>query len=151
MASTDDPAVPDILLSGMPCQDYSGLGSLHGSSGNTGYMFIKQADVILKLQPSAAILEMTGNVINFVNDLRSLTDKLRATYVVHHQLVSCWRYGDCSTRVRLFMVLLHKRLGPEVALYEFPPPVYDHMRHHCEAYLNRINVTEAIFDKFIHL
>ena len=50
-------------------------------------------------------------------------------YVVHQQLISCWRMGDCSTRVRLFLVLFHKRLGPDVQSYTFPAPVYDELRH----------------------
>ena len=72
---------PDILLSGMPCEDYSSLGSLRGSCGKTGYMYVEQANAICRLEPSAAILEMTGNVVNFRDDLALLVDRLASKYV----------------------------------------------------------------------
>ena len=39
------------LKSGQPCTDYSRSGKHRGASGNTGWMFVKQTDVILRVQP----------------------------------------------------------------------------------------------------
>ena len=127
---TDKPS-PDILLSGMPCEDYSSLGSLRGSTGSTGHLFVKQAEPILQLQPSAAILEMTSNVVHFKQELNSLMSKLRDHYYIHQSLIPCWTLGDVSNRVRFFIVLLHRKLGPEAENYVFPPPIYDESRHPC--------------------
>ena len=89
---------PKILKTGFPCPDYTGLGSGLGSDGETGDLYVKQADLILKISPDAAIIEQTDNAPNINNgeEVNRLIAKLSTDYVVHHTTLSVWQYGDAS-------------------------------------------------------
>jgi site-specific DNA-cytosine methylase len=54
---------PRVLKTGFPCLDYSGLGHQQGSKGSTGWMYVKQAEIILKISPDVAIIEQTDGVM----------------------------------------------------------------------------------------
>ena len=58
---------PMILKSGFPCPDYCRLGSRKGGRGETGMLYVQQADLILKIQPMVTILEQTANAIDINN------------------------------------------------------------------------------------
>ena len=45
--------------------------------------------------------------------------------------IPLWVYGDVSNRVRYFIILFSKTLGPTARNYKFPDPVYDESRHPC--------------------
>jgi site-specific DNA-cytosine methylase len=53
--NTESPRQPTMLKTGFPCPEYTGLGSGLGSDGETGDLYVKQADLILKISPDAAI------------------------------------------------------------------------------------------------
>ena len=42
---------PKILKSGFPCPNYSRLGDESGAEGKTGWMYVRQADIILQVAP----------------------------------------------------------------------------------------------------
>ena len=42
---------PDMLVSGQPCLNYSCSGNELGEEGETGWMFVQQAEPILTLEP----------------------------------------------------------------------------------------------------
>ena len=54
---------PTVIKTGFPCLDYSGLGHKQGTQGNTGWMYVKQADIILKVSPDVAVIEQTDGVM----------------------------------------------------------------------------------------
>ena len=58
---------PSCLFSGQPCPDFSLSGGKKGVCGNTGWQYVAQCDVILKLQPHSFVLEMVANVMDIDN------------------------------------------------------------------------------------
>ena len=124
---------PKILKTGLPCLDYSGLGSKLGSKGKTGSLYVKQSEIILRISPDAVIIEQSGNAPNINNgdEVRELIRRLEDQYFVHttdrteNQMgtqygIPVWHYGDVTTRVRFFIVGLHHRLGDTAASFHFP-------------------------------
>jgi hypothetical protein len=128
----DTVTVPDIFKSGMPCPDYvENLGSGLGSQGKTGYLYIKQADWLLKLAKrglKAAILEQTASALhtNEGRDVQNLVQKLSKAFYVHYTVIRMWTHGDVSNRKRLIMVLFNKQLGKMGSKYKFPIGKYNH-------------------------
>ena len=124
--------MPDIFKSGMPCPDYvENLGSGLGSQGKTGYLYIKQADWLLKLAKrglKAAILEQTASALhtNEGRDVQNLVQKLSKAFYVHYTVIRMWTHGDVSNRKRLIMVLFNKQLGKLGSKYKFPIGKYNH-------------------------
>jgi site-specific DNA-cytosine methylase len=41
--------VVDLIISGQPCTDYSSSGGQRGTVGDTGYMYVQQAELLLKI------------------------------------------------------------------------------------------------------
>ena len=110
------------IKSDQSCPDYSRSGSQLGGQGESGWMFIKQVDILLQLRPWAICLEIPDNAVN-VNEgkeVAEVTVALEVAYVVHARLIQVRKYGDPSNRTRLFMVALHRDLGH--AAYDFQWP-----------------------------
>ena len=65
-------------------------------------LYVKHADLILKIQPMVAILEQTANAIDINNgtEVKLLMDQLSTMYIIHHKIVQVWRHGDPSNRQR---------------------------------------------------
>ena len=122
---------PMILKSGFPCPDYCRLGSRKGGRGETGMLYVQQADLILKIQPMVAILEQTANAIDINNgtEVKSLMDQLSQMYTIHYKIVQVWRHGDPSNRQRLFIIAIHNSLGPRAKQFNFPQGIYDSRRY----------------------
>ena len=112
----------DYIKSGQPCPDYSRSGSKLGGQGETGWMFVEQAKVLLQLQPWAICLEISDNAtnVNQGDEVKAVTVALEVAYVMYARMIQVWRHGDPSNRTRLFMVGLHKDLGQ--AAYDFKWP-----------------------------
>lgn len=121
---------PDVLWSGQVCVDYSLSGPRTGAQGETGWMFVKQTDPILLLQPNAVIIEMVANALNIHGgeEVREVKERLSEQYHVHQKVVRVWDYGDESNRERLIIVCLHKRLGEHAQHYQFPLAMNDQRR-----------------------
>jgi site-specific DNA-cytosine methylase len=122
---------PKVLKTGFPCLDYTSLGHKQGTNGDTGYMYVEQARLILRLSPDVAIIEQTDGVLE-IDDGRAARDlitRLTEQYYVHYQTVEVWRYGDVSSRRRFIIIAAHRRLGEAAKQYTFPTPVYNDNRH----------------------
>ena len=59
------------MTSGFPCPDYSPRGSNLGSKGETGWMYVRQVDIILRILPVAIRLEQSDNAL-YINDKRDV-------------------------------------------------------------------------------
>ena len=118
---------PNYLTSGQPCIDYSRSGSQQGDEGETGWMYTAQTQVIMQLQPSAIRLEISDNAIRVHGgrEVTKVTDTLKQQYIITADIIPVWRYGDCTSRQRLFIVGLHKRLGPAAHTFKFPTPTHN--------------------------
>ena len=92
---------------------YSLSGSRKGQHRKTGWMFVQQTEQILKVQPDAVVLETVANAtqIHGGKALRSVCKYLGAEYKIQVRKVRVRGYGDESSRERLFVVGMHKRLG----------------------------------------
>ena len=125
----------NYLKSGMPCKDFSACptskGRRPGAQGKTGWMFVKQVQFILKYEPDVVCLEQVPGCIQ-VNDAAEVTTvitELQVKYVVHAQILDTWKYGDVSSRRRLWIVALHRKFGTAAQKYEFPRGEYDESYH----------------------
>ena len=114
--------VPDMIISGTPCTDFSPSGTCQGEYGPTGWMFEAQADHFLLMQPNSFCIEMVDNAVrvNGGRALASLLSKLREKYEVNDQVIRTIDHGDASNRTRIFIVGLHKRLGKVAKEFHFP-------------------------------
>ena len=124
---------PIYMKSGQPCPDYTFRGPVsrglpHGEDGPTGWMFVKQADVILKQRPKAFCLEMTDNAVNIHcgKEIDKVILGLSKEYIVYYNVIQMWKNGDPSSRRRLFIVGMHKSLGKHAKEFSFPKPAYNH-------------------------
>ena len=115
-------AVPDMLISGQPCTNYSSSGNQLGDEGETGHMFVAQAGPILTLEPSSFVLEMVANAqyVHKGRELDTLVSRLQHMYVVKTKAIRTIDHGDGTNRTRLFIVGLHRRLGKIAYTFKFP-------------------------------
>jgi hypothetical protein len=113
---------PMYIKSGAPCPNYGRSGNHEGANGETGWMFVEQANVIESLQPWCFCLEISEHAL-FVNEgeeVLRVRKQLGKDYVVKSKVIRLWQHGDPSNRQRLFMVGFHKELGQAAFEFEFP-------------------------------
>jgi site-specific DNA-cytosine methylase len=122
---------PVVMISGTPCVSYSSLGNRQGGSDPRGALYIKQGYIIDAVQPDAAIIEQTANVveINDAKEVKELCNILGNRYYVHTALVPVWEFGDPTNRVRLFIVAIHKKHCDNAKNYRFPSATCDEMHY----------------------
>ena len=84
--------VPDYLTSGMPCPNYSRSGNYTGYSGKTGWMYVEQAEMILKLLPKTTRLEMPdfAEHINGGSEIIELVERLKQKYNLYGVTLNVW-------------------------------------------------------------
>ena len=115
------------IKSGQPCPDYTSSASKLGAQGETGWMFVKQVDILTELEPWAICLENTNNAtsINDGDEVNAVVNALEEAYVVYVRSIQVWRQGDPSNRTRLFIIALHKDLGQAAHEFTWPADVYN--------------------------
>ena len=132
---------PLYLKSGQPCPNYTCEGSTGGegcgADGSSGWMFLEQGSVILKILPLAFCLEMTDNAIWIHNgtEVNQLIETLQTEYKSHYNLIQMWRHGDPTSRRRLIIVGLHSSLGEHANNFTFPEPVFDESNAPCAMHI----------------
>ena len=123
--------VPDLLDSGQNCEAYSGSGPRSqglpaGRYHKTGWMFVKQVDHILTLQPTSIKLEMSegANDTNDGEEIQMVMDGLSSMYYCHLcRRLPTWKYGDGSNRKRMFIIGFHKvKCGEQAKYFTYPSP-----------------------------
>ena len=120
--------VPDYLTSGMPCPNYSRSGNHTGYSGKTGWMYVEQTKVILKLLPKTIRLEMSdfAEHVNSGSEIIELVKRLSTKYHLYGATLNVWEYGDPSNRARLFIIGTLKSLTDSDQFsniqFEYPQP-----------------------------
>lgn len=132
--------------SGQPCPNYACSGDLTGEQGETGWMFVKQTEVILEHLPWAFCLEISDNA-PFVNggaEVTKVRERLAVRYVIYGKTLKVWHYGDPSNRKRLFMVGMLKELG-QVAM-EFVWPTAEFSEGECVPIARCIGVPDAMVE-----
>ncbi len=99
---------------------------MQGSGGTKGGdLFVKQMEPILRIRPKVVRLEMVPSVetVNDGAELELVLGALREHYHVHHKVLEVWRYGDPTTRRRLFIIGLRKDHFPTNE-WELPTHTY---------------------------
>jgi DNA (cytosine-5)-methyltransferase 1 len=114
------------IKSGQPCTDWSSSGNYAGGDGQTGWMFIRQTEVILSKMPQIFRLEISDNAPNAGGGkaLLMVVSALEPKYVVYQRLIEVWRFGDPSNRKRIFIVGIDKRLGQLAHEFQWPKPSF---------------------------
>ena len=79
----DAAETPDYLTTGFPCPDYSRSGDHTGDSGSTGWMFVQQAALILRIKAKTTRLEMSDYAIE-VNNGREVQDVVSQLSTIYH-------------------------------------------------------------------
>ena len=93
-----------LLKSGQTCIDYSLSGPYFrgesgGRDGKTGWMFVKQVDPILTIQPTAFVLEMVSSAaqVHDGSEVDEVCSHLSKKYHVHKMdRLRTWTMGDVS-------------------------------------------------------
>ena len=115
----------DYYKAGMPCPDYTSLGSKEGIAGKKGGdLFVLQIAIILYLLPKVVRLEIVPFCLE-INDgfeFKHVVDELSAHYKVYSKVVECWRYGDATARKRLFIIGVRNDLN---VTWTWPDPTHD--------------------------
>ena len=117
---------PDYTTSGQPCPNYSLSGNKKGEDGETGWMFVQQTKIIIKMQPKIFRLEISDNAIN-VNggsEVNKVIAHLNTKYHVQWDILKVRSYGDPTNRARLFIVGTWRDITADTNLkdirFEFP-------------------------------
>ena len=121
---------PMYIKSGAPCPNFALSGNELGADGETGWMYVQQADVINTVEPWVFCLEISANAL-FVNsgsEVKAVRTKLGHKYVVKSKIIRVWQHGDPSNRQRLFMVGFHRDLGQAAYEFEFPKGGFNNYR-----------------------
>ena len=125
-----------ITSTGLPCPDYSTLGSGMGSQGkNGGECYLQQGKWLVRYGSDIIILEQTSNVrLQDVGrgkgkDLQDLLQVLSKAYVTYDTDVRVWEHGDVSNRTRTYIVGVHKRHGEKANHWVFPDTSFDESRY----------------------
>jgi site-specific DNA-cytosine methylase len=115
------------LKTGQPCTDWARSGKSLGSKGDTGWMFVKQTEIILSKRPQVFRLEISDNApnVNAGKDVDAVITALSDKYVIYKRMIEVWRFGDPSNRKRLFIVGVDKRLGQVSHDFHWPKPSFD--------------------------
>jgi len=84
-----DQIVPNLLIPGQMCIDYSSSGPRTGELVTTGWMFVEPSTPILALQPDSFCLEMVANCIKIDRGkaVKKLIKRLRDKYVVTQRIL----------------------------------------------------------------
>ena len=111
------------MTTGMPCPDYTRMGSREGRYGKTGWQFVCQAIVIIVMRPLSFRLEMTDSLWEVdPGAYDELLEYLQGLYIVTFRVIPVIDFMDPSSRKRTFIVGFSKQLGPFAEMFEFPTP-----------------------------
>ena len=96
----EDQVVPDMIISGTPCIDFSSSGACRGEYGDTGWMFSEQAKPILLLSPNSFCIEMVANCLkdNGGRAFKALVTQLATQYVIKHVIIRMVEHGNSSIK-----------------------------------------------------
>ena len=125
-----------ITSTGLPCPDYTTLGSQQGSKGNRGgECYLLQGKWLVAYGSDIVILEQTNNVRKVDNgdgagsDFNKLKTILSQAYICHDKDVRVFEQGDVSNRTRTYIVGIHKRHGDKARHWKWPEPRFNEARH----------------------
>jgi len=126
----DSVEAPDYMTSGQPCPNYSRSGDHSGEDGETGWMFVRQTEIILKVKPKVFRLEVSdyATQVHSGREVNKVHAALSTMYHIHTDILAVRKYGDPTNRARLFMVGTRRDLTAANELqdikFKFPEPTF---------------------------
>ncbi len=117
-------AVPDIVMGGPPCDDYTGIGRRRGFEGEKGPLIFHFLRLVSETKPSVFVFE---NVPNLAQQFKTgfshfLKETQKRGYATAWKLLRSCDFGAPTLRTRLFVVgWLDPILGDAFA---FPEPTH---------------------------
>ena len=118
---------PTYLKCKPPSDDYTRNGGKQGGDGETGWMFTRLPQIILKLQPEAFMISTSDNVLNIHDgvELSGVIQTLKSSYIVSKSVLRVWEFGDPTARKGLYIVGINRKLGQSAYDFRFPKPKFD--------------------------
>ena len=116
-----------MIRTGFPCTDYARSSTTQsGEHGDTGWLFTHQCKSLLEMQPDLIMIEMVENALNINNGraIKTVCAELKRDYVIDYEVLDCWRFGDVTSRRRVFIVGISKRFGVRAHSWKFPVGQY---------------------------
>ena len=100
-----------IYLSGPPCIDFSIAGGQRGTDGNTGQLFLDDAEGALETDAPITISEIVLGILDahLITFLQQKVDRLRTRYVAAWRILRCNRHSDQYTNRRRIFIFGIKR------------------------------------------
>lgn len=140
MAEEDELPHCDILVAGLPCQAFSGIGQQGGLHDKRGQLFLPLCTLLRKIRPKYLVFENVASIVskkNAFNFWLILQTFYTHGYVVRYEKLLSSDYGVPQNRKRVYAVGYFKE-DPDGEAYEFPKPFpmmtsLDHiLGGHCE-------------------
>ena len=96
-----------VYTSGPPCVDFSRAGCGRGLDGNTGHLFLEDAEAALEVDAPIVVSEIVVGVLrdHLVHLLHQKVERLRSTYRVEWRVFRCNRHGDAYTNRRRILIV----------------------------------------------
>ena len=98
-----------MYVSGSPCPDFSSAGHGHGTAGRTGGLWIDDCELGIRMRPPVIIREMVTGIFQ-VDDGAAFFEAVEAYeeagYVTSWSVRKGSRHGDCTARLRVFLVAI---------------------------------------------
>ena len=119
---------PDCMTSGFPCPNFSRSGDHTGEDGITGWMFVQQARIFIRIQPKTLRMEISdyATEVNDGREVREVIKQLSSIYHLYADIIKVWQHGDLSNRARLLIIGTLKSDTEEPGMsdieFKFPEP-----------------------------
>ena len=98
-----------MYISGSPCPDFSSAGHGHGTAGRTGGLWIGDCELGIRMRPPVIIREMVTGIFQ-VDDGSAFFEAVdayeSAGYITAWSVRKGSRHGDCTARLRVFLVAI---------------------------------------------
>jgi len=124
MAEDDNLPRCDILVAGLPCQAFSGIGQQGGLKDRRGQLFLPLCTLLRKVRPKYFVFENVASIVSKKNEFNFwliMQAFYTHGYVVRYKKLLSSDYGVPQNRKRLYAVG-HFKGDPDGETYEFPKP-----------------------------
>jgi DNA (cytosine-5)-methyltransferase 1 len=114
---------PDVLITGIPCQDWSSAGTRSGIEGKKGSLFIGLVEILKEMKPKMFVIE---NVVGLTThkDFKQILEiiTIEGSYRIVYQILNANDYGVAQYRRRVIIVGILKCFEKP---FRYPTPLED--------------------------
>ena len=105
-----EPRSIDVLIGGIPCQDYSVAGNRAGLAGDKGAIFWEFLRIVDEARPQWCVIENVPGILSSDggDSLRTILDAMEALgYILSMDIINAQHFGVAQRRKRVFLVWEH--------------------------------------------